>query len=107
MAMYATAAFWGSAQVLSPNNSLLVLATICAFSTAATFWFAIDRRILAKPHLQILLHLFFFSWPIATLIHLMTSRGLRGAGHWLMHSAGLLIAMCLAFYGTIILLSQR
>lgn len=96
-ALYGLSAFWGVAQLVAPDNFLLYIIGSFAFSTSATLWFAIDRRLLAKPRLPILQLLFFFTWPAASLIHLLTSRGLRGIGYWLLHSVGLFVMMCLTF----------
>ncbi len=104
VALYGLSAFWGVAQLIAPGNAPLNIAGALAFATSATLWFAIDRRILTKPHLPILQFLFFFSWPVASLIHLATSRGLRGFGYWLLHSVGLFVTMCLTFFPTMFLL---
>ena len=104
LALYGLSAFWGIAQLVAPNSSLLYLASAIAFATSATLWFTIDRRILAKPRLPILQLLFFFTWPIAALIHLLTSRGLRGIGHWLIHAVGLFATMCLTYFPALFLL---
>lgn len=104
IALYGLSAFWGVAQVVAPDNSLLYLASAAAFATSATLWFATDRRILAKSRLPILQLLFFFTWPIASLVHLLTSRGLRGLGLWLVHVFGLFATMCATFFPAIILL---
>jgi hypothetical protein len=104
IALYGLSAFWGVAQLVAPDNSLLYIASAVAFATSATLWFGVDRRILAKPRLPILQLLFFFTWPIASLIHLLTSRGLRGVGHWLMHAVGLFATMCVTFFPAMFLL---
>ena len=104
IALYGLFAFWGAAQLVAPDNSLLYIASAIAFATSATFWFATDRRILAKPRLPILHLLFFFTWPIASLIHLLTSRGFRGIGYWMMHAIGLFATMCLTFFPAMFLL---
>ncbi len=104
VALYGLSAFWGVTQLIAPGNAQLYVASALAFATSATLWFAIDRRILAKPQLPVLQFLFFFAWPVASLIHLVTSRGLRGFGYWLLHSVGLLVTMCLTFFPTMFLL---
>ena len=102
--MYGLSAFWGVAQIIAPNSGSLYIASAIAFATSATLWFMVDRRILAKPQLPILQLLFFFTWPAASLIHLITSRGIRGFGFWLLHSIGLFATMCLTFFPTMFLL---
>jgi hypothetical protein len=104
IALYGLSAFWGVAQLIAPGNARLYVAGALAFAISATLWFAIDRRILGKPQLPVLQFLFFISWPVASLIHLVTSRGLRCFGYWLLHSVGLIVTMCLTFYPTMILL---
>jgi hypothetical protein len=103
IALYGLSAFWGVAQLIAPGNARLYVAGALAFAISATLWFAIDRRLLGKPQLPVLQFLFFISWPVASLIHLVTSRGLRGFGYWLLHSVGLIVTMCLTFYPTMIL----
>ncbi|TWU05430.1 hypothetical protein [Allorhodopirellula heiligendammensis] len=102
--LYGLSAFWGVGQVVSPNNPLLYIASAIAFATSATLWFSIDRRILAKPRLPVLQLLFFFTWPAASLIHLLASRGLRGFGYWLLHSVGMFMTMCVTFFPAMLLL---
>ena len=102
--LYGLSAFWGVAQLIAPDNAPLYIASALAFAASATLWFVIDRRILAKPQLPILQFLFFFTWPVASLIHLLTSRGLRGLGYWLLHSVGLFVTMCLTFFPAMFLL---
>lgn len=102
--LYGLSAFWGVAQLIAPDNAPLYIANAFAFAASATLWFVIDRRILAKPQPPILQFLFFFTWPVASLIHLLTSRGLRGLGYWLLHSVGLFATMCLTFFPAMLLL---
>lgn len=104
LALYGLSAFWGVAQVIAPDNAPLYIASAIAFATSATLWFSTDRRILAKPQVPILQLLFFFTWPVASLIHLPTSRGCRGVGYWLLHSVGLFATMCLTFFPAMFLL---
>ena len=104
VALYGLSAFWGVAQLIAPGNAPLNVAGALAFAVSATLWFSTDRRILGKPQLPILQFLFFFSWPVASLIHLVTSRGLRGFGYWLLHSVGLFVTLCLTFFPTMFLL---
>ena len=105
LALYGLSAFWGVAQLVAPDNSLLYVVSAFAFATSATLWFAADRRVLAKPRLPILQLLFFFTWPVASLVHLLATRGLRGMGFWLVHSVGLFVAMCSTFFPAMFLLS--
>jgi hypothetical protein len=104
LVLYGMSAFWGVAQLVAPGNSLLYIASAMVFATSATLWFTIDRRILSKAPLPVLQMLFFFTWPVASLIHLLTSRGIRGLGHWLLHAAGLFATMCLTFFPAMFLL---
>ena len=104
LALYGLSAFWGVAQLIAPDNGPLYIGGAIAFATSATLWFAVDRRILRKPQLPILQLLFFFTWPAASLIHLLTTRGLWGFGYWLLHAIGLFATMCLTFFPTMFLL---
>jgi len=105
LALYGLSAFWGVAQLVAPDHSLLYIANAIAFATSATLWFAMDRLVLAKPAVPILQLLFFATWPVASLIHLVTSRGLRGMGYWLLHTVGLYATMCLTFFPAMLLLN--
>ncbi len=91
--LYVLAAFWGATQSVVVENSLLDFANSLAFASSATLWFVVDRRTQAKSSLPVLQLLFFFTWPLASLIHLVRSRGLRGIGYWLAHVIGLLVTM--------------
>lgn len=105
MALYGLSACWGVAQTLERENAIVEVAGAIAFATTATLWFTIDRRILAKPQLPILQLLFFCTWPVASLIHLVASRGLRGFGYWLLHAIGMFATMCLTFIPGALVLS--
>lgn len=102
--MYGLSGFWGVAQVIAPENSLLYLLTVFAFATLTTMWFWIDRRILARPHVPILFLLFFLVWPVASFVHLLATRGIRGCGYWLVHALGLFVTMYVTFFITVLLL---
>ncbi len=103
-ALYGLSAFWGVAQLVVPDNSLLYIASAIAFATSATLWFTLDRRILSKTRLPILQLLFFFTWPVASLVHMLSSRGIRGVGYWMLHAVGLFATMCLTFFPAMFLL---
>lgn len=104
VALYGLSAFWGIAQVVGSNNALLHIAATLAFAATATSWFSVDRRIYERPRIPVLQLLFFFTWPIASFIHLVSTRGFRGCAHWLLHAVGLFVTMCLTFIPTILLL---
>ena len=102
--LYGLSAFWGIAQVVAPGNSTLLIAGGITFATCATLWFTTDRRIVGSAALPIVQFLFFLTWPVGSLVHLLISRGVRGVGYWLLHAAGLFLTMCLTFYPTMFLL---
>ncbi|MEX1042722.1 MAG: hypothetical protein WDZ51_18955 [Pirellulaceae bacterium] len=104
LALYGLSAFWGVTQVVAPENPSFYAFSTLAFATLATMWFWLDRRILARPHLSILFLLFFLTWPIASFIHLLATRGLRGFGYWLIHALGLSATMSTMFILTMLLL---
>ena len=104
LALYGLSAFWGVAQLAAAENPLLQILSAFAFAALATTWFGIDRRVLGRPPLPILRLLFFFTWPVASLIHLLATRGLRGCGYWLVHAIGLFLTMCFTFFPSMLLL---
>lgn len=65
----------------------------------------------ARHHVRVILHqrpntwlLFFCTWPVAALLHLIWTRGIYGVGHWLMHVVGLSVVMAVFLYPTFLLL---
>lgn len=103
--LYVLSAFWGVAQLLEPANSILDVTSTIAFASCATLWFTIDRRILGKPQIPVLRLLFLLTWPAGSLVHLLTSRGLRGVGYWFLHAVGMFLTTCLTFFPAMFLLS--
>ena len=48
--------------------------------------------------------LFFFAWPLASLLYLIWTRGIPGVGYWVVNVVGLFVVMILFFYTTFYLL---
>ena len=72
--LYVLAAFWGVAQIVSSANGLIYILSALLFATAATYAAIEDSRLLRIQFVRILQVLFFFTWPIASLICLMVTR---------------------------------
>ena len=106
LALYVLAAFWGVAQIVSPTNGLIYFVTTILFASVATLWAIEDSRIRGVHIVRILQVLFFFTWPIASLIYLLATRQWRGLGWWLLNAMGLFAVMCGTFYPTFILCSR-
>ncbi|MEM9365311.1 MAG: hypothetical protein AAGD07_04885 [Planctomycetota bacterium] len=104
LALYTMAGIRGSSQIVSESNALLYWLSWIGFGTCATLWFVIDRRIQGKACLPILRMVFFFSWPLASLVHVVSTRGFRGLGIWGLHVVGLYATMFLTYIPTALLL---
>ena len=102
--LYMLAAFWGIAQIVSSTNALIYVLFVLLCATVSTHAAIEDSRSLRVQFVHILQVLFFFTWPVASLVYLMVTRGWRGFGWWLLHALGLFAAMCLTFCPTYVLL---
>ncbi|WP_442510826.1 hypothetical protein SH528x_002472 [Novipirellula sp. SH528] len=94
--LYVMAVFWGAMQMLTSNNGLLGMLCAMGFATSATMWFWIDCHMRSRPLPWSLQFVFFLTWPLASLIYLMASRGMRGFGYWLLHAVGLCVTVVLS-----------
>jgi hypothetical protein len=65
-------------------------------SGAATYWAVEDSRIRNRPLHGIVVPLYFFSWPIASLVYLLASRRSQGALWWLLNLGGLFAVFMVA-----------
>lgn len=102
--LYVLAGFWGVAQIVGSINGLIYILAALLFATVATHAALEDSRLRQVQFVHILQVLFFCTWPIASLIYLIVTRGWRGFGWWFLHAVGLYAATCFAFYSTYILL---
>jgi hypothetical protein len=95
-ALYVLSALWGVAQITSRENALIYCLTSVMFGCAATLWAVTDSRIRGRPLLPIVRILFFFTWPLATLLYLVATRGWRGIGWWALNAFSLLATLCIS-----------
>lgn len=95
--LYGLAAFWGIAQIASPNNVFLYYLSALLFAGTATTWASIDFRIRGRRFPGIVPLIYFITWPAATLVYLCCTRGFRGLGYWLLHAFGLFAFLMLTF----------
>ena len=102
--LYVLAAVWGVCQVISGQYALPFMLASLLYSSTATLWAATDSKLRARPLLPIVQLLFFLTWPIATCMYLIATRGWRGIGLWLLHAVGLMFTTCLTFYPTFLTL---
>ncbi len=103
-ALYGLAAFWGLIQVILPSSGSAYVLTAIAVASAATAWAANDAKIHERGVPSIVWLLFFLTWPLATLMYLIWTRGIPGVGYWVVNVVGLVIVMMLLFYPTFYLL---
>ncbi|WP_144057282.1 hypothetical protein [Novipirellula maiorica] len=97
VAMYIMAACLGAMQVVTLNSGTLGILGALGLSTSATMWFWIDSHVRSRPHPWSLQFVFFLTWPLASLIYLLASRGgVRGLGYWLLHAIGLSVTIAIA-----------
>jgi hypothetical protein len=102
--LYFLAALWGVVQIVSANNGAVYLIFVLLFATSATYAAIEDGRLRQVQWLRIVQFLFLITWPFASLIYLMATRGWRGLGWWCLHAVGLIVATCLTYYPTFVIL---
>lgn len=102
--LYGVTAFWGVAQVAAPESAAIYMLSVLLLASAATYWAVLDGRIAGNEIPAIIPVVFFFLWPLASLVYLLWSRKWRGLGLWALHLIGLFATLLLTFYPTVILL---
>lgn len=96
LGLYAVSGFSGLSQGLIGEHAFLESLSALEFAAVATLWLTVDVRLRGRAIVPALQMVVFFTWPVATLIHLMTTRNLKGFGLWLLHVAGLITTFSLA-----------
>jgi hypothetical protein len=99
--MYVLAVLWGTLQVVFPDNGGVYLLFTLMFATCATLWARLDALARYKPILPVVQMLYFFLWPLASMIYLMARSGLRGFGIWLLHAFGIGTTLVVVFNFTL------
>ncbi|WP_372718686.1 hypothetical protein [Novipirellula sp.] len=96
VALYVMAGCSGAMQAVTQTNGLLGLLCALGFATSATMWFWIDSHLRSRPRPWSLQFVFFLTWPLASLIYLLASRGIRGLGYWILHAISLSLTVVFA-----------
>ncbi|GAA5507780.1 hypothetical protein [Novipirellula caenicola] len=97
VAMYVIAACLAAMQSAALNGGMLGILGALGLSTSATMWFWIDSHLRSRPHPWSLQFVFFLTWPLASLVYLLASRGgVRGLGYWMLHAIGLGVTVAFA-----------
>jgi len=104
LAFYVAIAIWGVLQCVAADSTVTYYLASLIVAFLATNWAVVDSRTRASGFVAILQCVYFFTWPIASLVYLVATRGIRGIGWWLIHAVGLLVTVCLTFYPTFYLL---
>ncbi|MCA9239246.1 MAG: hypothetical protein KDA37_03565 [Planctomycetales bacterium] len=102
--LYVLAFLSGVSQTFGLTSSLAELVSSVLFVSAVTSAAVADSRVRRFAFLRVLQELFFFTWPIASLIYLVRTRGWRGLGWWCLHAIGLFLAMCFSFLAAFVAL---
>jgi hypothetical protein len=98
--LYILAGLNGISQAVGSQNGLVFFLNIILCSSACTLWAMIDTRLAGKCMLRIKQEVFFFSWPVATLVYLIKTRKWYGLGLWLLNVLALYATLFLTFYST-------
>jgi len=97
ISLYCLAVLWGALQVVFPDNGGVYLLFTLMFATCATLWARFDALARSKPMLPVVQMLYFFLWPLGSMIYLMARSGLRGLGLWLLNAVGIGATMVVVF----------
>lgn len=98
--LYATAAMWGSLQLIVPDSSLLYFAAALLLAVCATGWAITDAKARGLEIVPVLKMLYFIAWPIGAVIYLIYRSKTKGLVISLIHAAGLYATLAAAFYIT-------
>ncbi len=100
IAMYLLTVLQGISQTFGSQSGLQWLLSSVLYASTATHWALIDSRLRGYPMLRISQELFFFSWPIAALVYLISTRKWRGLGLWMLTVFSLYATLYLAALAT-------
>ncbi len=96
--MYAVYFFYGASQVFRyEGNETYFIATILLVILAAVWTFA-DSKLRGSRLNPALRVLYIITFPISTFIYLAATRGIKGAGWWVLNFIGLYFALAVGFY---------
>ena len=101
VALYVATAVWGVTQCFTQNAGVYYLFALFMASMAA-MWVVFDARHRGKPLVSAVQFLIFIFWPIAAPIYLIATRGIRGFGWSILNFIGLVVALCIGFYATML-----
>jgi hypothetical protein len=73
-------------------------------AAAATIWAKADASIRDLHIVPIVYVIFFFSWPIASLVYMWVTRRWQGVGLWIINATSLMMTLSAMFYATAIAL---
>lgn len=104
IAIYGLTVVYGFVLAAGQFDGAFYMFFAAAYASAFTLWAVNDSRIRGRPMYRISEELFFFSWPVATLIYSVGTRRWKGLGQWLAHAIGLYVTLLLAYNGRILLL---
>ena len=102
--LYGLAAFWGFIQVALPNSGATSILFAIAFASVVTSWAVFDSRVHAIFIPSVAWLLYYCTWPAASLLYLIWTRGISGFGYWVVNAIGLVVTVLLLFYLTFYLL---
>ena len=101
VALYVATVAWGVTQCFTQNGGVYYLFALFMASMAA-MWVVFDARHRGKPLVSVVQFLVFIFWPIAVPVYLIATRGVRGFGWSLLNFFGLVVALCIGFYATLL-----
>jgi hypothetical protein len=100
VALYFLAAFLGMSGVTSATNSAVSFLLSMLLAYTSTMWAVWDSDARDTRFLEVAQLMFFVTWPVATLVYLVYSRGWWGLGWWCLHAVGLWLSMVLSYTAT-------
>ena len=98
--LYILTGITGTSDALGNRSELMSLLTAVLYASAATQWAMVDSRLSGSGMLRITQEMFFFTWPLATLVYLFRTRTFRGLGLWFLNVLALYFTLYSTFYST-------
>lgn len=101
--LYAAVAVFGIAEVFAAEYGFVNVFLSLVIALLATNWLAIDCRRREIRLVPIVRLLYFISWPVASLIYLVSTRGVTGFGWWALNFVGLIGTLMIVFIPAVII----
>lgn len=96
--LYGIVSAWGALQVVSPGSAAAYILSALLIASTATTWAVYDAQVREFYVPGIVWKLYFVTWPFASFLYLIWTRGVAGLGYWLVNAMGMVFTVCVTLY---------